>query len=430
MRMISMRFLACAVCVLAPVSVLAQLQPPPQQEEERDQSFTAHGLAKVIEPRIPSSLDAVLDKEVAGLAAGRHPEVLTWERVYALALVRARGGARPRTESLDPKALAEQAARYGVADFARFRKEFLAAGSRDHDGLRDPSDDLLALLGRLKGIDHTRQNVTFYENIFRLMSELAKGESSGVTQLNLDQVEDVKVKARQNLDHQIAEYRNRLDRFKVALGLSVRAPVVLDRESVASFGRAFDQARDWQMRPDRTLRELPQIIKRLPALGEVTVDGRPILTLMGGNPDQQEEVLTRAARLAIQNRSDLDKGGAPGDAAAAALEVNVRRRIRRLFELRRDYEAQQRRYELSIRLLDQGLEQIFAQSKISALAISARVASGITGLLAPENQRLNAEGQLTTLWTSFQMERLALYRELGSLPYDDWNSFYKDLSAR
>ena len=52
------------------------------------------------------------------------------------------------------------------------------------------------------------------------------------------------------------------------------------------------------------------------------------------------------------------------------------------------------------------------------------------GSSAQENQRLNAEDQLITLWTSFQMERLALYRELGVLPYDDWNSFYKDLSAR
>ena len=207
------------------------------------------------------------------------------------------------------------------------------------------------------------------------------------------------------------------------------APVVLDRESVASFGRVFDQARSWQERPDRSLRELPRIIKGLPALGEVVVEGRSILALMGGSTDQQEEVLTLAARLAIQNRSDLDKGRAPGD-AAAALELNIRRRIRRLFEMRRDYEAQQRSYEVSIRLLDQGLEQIVASSRISALAHSARVVSGITGLLAQGTQRLNAEDRLVTIWTSFQTERLAFYRELGILPYDDWKSLFNDLSAR
>ena len=58
------------------------------------------------------------------------------------------------------------------------------------------------------------------------------------------------------------------------------------------------------------------------------------------------------------------------------------------------------------------------------------VATAVTGLLAPETQRLNAEDRLVTIWTSFQTERLALYRELGILPYDDWKSFFNDLSAR
>jgi hypothetical protein len=150
---------------------------------------------------------------------------------------------------------------------------------------------------------------------------------------------------------------------------------------------------------------------------------------MGGSTDQQEDALTRAARLAIQNRGDLDKGQAPGH-AAAALELDIRRRIRRLFEMRRAYEAQQRSYEVSIRLFDQGLEQTAAPSRMSALARSAIFATGIAGLLAPETQRLNAEYRLVTIWTSFQTERLALYRELGILPYDDWKSLFNDLSAR
>ena len=37
------------------------------------------------------------------------------------------------------------------------------------------------------------------------------------------------------------------------------------------------------------------------------------------------------ARLAIQNRSDLDRGPTRGDAAAAR-ELDIRRRIRRLFD--------------------------------------------------------------------------------------------------
>jgi hypothetical protein len=45
-------------------------------------------------------------------------------------------------------------------------------------------------------------------------------------------------------------------------------------------------------------------------------------------------------------------------------------------------------------------------------------------------QVLKVENRLTNLWASFRADRLALYRELGVLPYNDWNSFYADLSAR
>jgi hypothetical protein len=63
--------------------------------------------------------------ELAGLPPGARAEVLTLERAYTLALVKARAPKWPLAETLDPKALDEQAERLGVADFARFRDEFL-----------------------------------------------------------------------------------------------------------------------------------------------------------------------------------------------------------------------------------------------------------------------------------------------------------------
>jgi hypothetical protein len=427
MRTLSPGFFACAVYVLAQALAFGEPQAPPRPEGERDQPPTAHELAHLVQLHVPPSLEG--DREIAGLSASSHPEVLTWDRVYALALVRARRGPGPRAEALDPKAIAEQATRNGVADFGGFRKEFLAARRPGGGGFHDPSGEFLALLDRLERIDHAQRNAAFYENTFTLLSELIKGQSAGLSQLHLDQAEALLIRARQDLAEAIADYRDQLERFKVAMGLSVRAPVVLDREIVASFGRVFDLARRWQERPEHSLPELPRIIKGLPALGEVVVEGRSIFALMGGSTDQREEALTRAARLAIQNRSDLDKGPAPGD-ADAALELDIRRRIRRLFEMHRAYEAQRRFYEVSIRLIDQGLEQIAAASRLSALARPAMIATGITGLLAPEAQRLNAEDRLVTIWTSFQTERLALYRELGILPYDDWKTLFNDLSAR
>ena len=170
MRTLSTGFLACAVSVLAPALAFGQPQAPPRPEGKRDQAPTAHELAHLLHQHVAPSLE--VDKEIAGLSASSHPEVLTWERVYALALVRARGGPGPRALALDPKVLAEQAARDGVADFGRFRKEFLAARRRGAGGFHDPSGDFLALLDRLKRIDHARRNVAFHENIFTLLSEL------------------------------------------------------------------------------------------------------------------------------------------------------------------------------------------------------------------------------------------------------------------
>ena len=143
--------------------------------------------------------------------------------------------------------------------------------------------------------------------MLKLIQELIQGESGGLSQLQLDLVNASLVQARQGLSDEVADFRDQLEALKVSLGLSPHAPVILDRQSVAAFPRVSEQVQGWQSRADRSLRELSQLIERLPALREVTVGGRPILALMGGNPDQQEEVLTRAARFAIQNRSDIDK---------------------------------------------------------------------------------------------------------------------------
>ena len=50
-------------------------------------------------------------KQIAGLPRDSRPLVLTWERIYALALVRARSSRDAFAETLDPTALEQEAAR-------------------------------------------------------------------------------------------------------------------------------------------------------------------------------------------------------------------------------------------------------------------------------------------------------------------------------
>jgi len=413
MRILLTGILACALVIVVEISFADPPQPPPPVDN----------LTGVLQPRVATSLDS--DKEIAGLSRGSRPVLLTWDRIYALALVRARAGPGAFTVSLDPAALGEEAARQGVADFARFRNDFCADAAGAGERFRDPSAAVLQLLGRLQTIDNARRNVATHENLMTFLKERVQGESSGLHQLDVDMVFASLVRARQKLADEISQFREGLDELKVVLGLSPRAAVILDRPNPEAFRAVRDSVDKWNRSADRSLRELTRLIERLPALGEVVVDGQPILAKLDKNPDLWEEILTGAAQLAIKNRSDRDKSQAPAN-AGVQLELWVRRRLRNLFETRRAYETEKRSYELAIRLEDQTFERMVAPS--SAGLISSR-SPLLEGLIEQVNQVLKVEDRLVGLWTSFRTERLALYRDLGVLPYKDWSSFYADLSA-
>ena len=119
------------------------------------------------------------------------------------------------------------------------------------------------------------------------------------------------------------------------------------------------------------------------------------------------------------------QGRSPGD-AGVQLELRVRRRIRNSFETRRAYEEEKRSYELAIRQRDQAFERLLAPP---VGVIRSSRSPLLEGLIEQVTQVVKAEDRLAALWTSFRTERLALYRDLGVLPYNDWHSFYADLSA-
>jgi hypothetical protein len=417
MRIVLLGLSACALLIAGGTSVAAPPQPAP-----------VDGAQLILTPQVLPSLD--FDKEIAGLPMASRPEVLTWERVYSLAVVKARAGSGSLWAALDPAALAAAAARVGVADFARFRAEFLAGDPAS--GLmtfRDPSAAILRLLVRLQTIDNARRAVAIHENLFKLLVERVQGESSGLNRIDIDTVVASLLKARQKLAAEIRQFRNGLDELKVGLGLSPRAPVVLDRARLAAFRAVFDSVERWTRQPQRHLEDLPPLIERLPAVGEVVLDGQPILGAIRTNPDRwddvlTEDVLTAAVQLAEKNRSGRERPQAAGD-AAVQLELRIRRRIRDLSETERAYGSEKRSYELAVRLQDQAFERLLAPSAGFATSRSLL----LHGLIEHVTQVCDAENRLINLWTSFRAERLALYRDMGVLPYNDWNAFYTDLSA-
>ena len=372
--------------------------------------------------------------EIAGLPSSSHPEVLTWERVYMLALVRARSAAdkdKWNPSTLDPKVLADLAAQHGVADFARFRNDFLSTNPGEKGSFRDPSAGYLELLCRLQKIGNASYDVGQRENCLKLFQELIRGESSGLSTLEVDLVHASLAAARQQFADEIAQYRNALDNFKTTIGLSPEVPLIPDHEAITPFREARERAHNWHRGPNRTLNQLPKFIARVPALGDVTLDGQPMLETIESHPDRQEDLLVTATRLARKNLAARQKEKSTVD-SDAQIALRTRRQIRDLLETRRSYVAEQRRFELATRLIDQVLTQFAAPAgggtQALAQSLGALVHSHL--LLEQLDEIHRIQNRLVALWSSFKADRLALYRDLGILPYNDWKSFYDDLSAQ
>lgn len=364
------------------------------------------------------------DREVAGLPEQVPAELLTWQRVYALALVRARaGGSPPLAGSLDPAALAEQARRLGVDDFARFRGEFLAGPTDRGDRFHDPADTYLAILRRVQKVAHARQQIARLENLISLIQELVKGRSSGLSQLDLDIVTRELTEARSRSSRRVAEYRNALDELKTVLGLSPRAAIVADRSSLAAFDRVFEQVDQWNRRPDRNLTDLPRIVQQFPALGEVIINGRRMPPQVAPSVAWLDGILKEATDQAGRNHA---ASGRKDSDRAVALELRVRRRVRRLIDLRDEYENAKQMYVLSIRLGDQAFERMLAPSS-PATALTR--GPSVQAVVDTFGRSLEAQDRLITVWTGFHAERLELYRDLGSLPYGNWDVFYASFAA-
>src|SRR5262249_61537583 len=90
-----------------------------------------------------------------------------------------------------------------------------------------------------------------------------------------------------------------------------------------------------------------------------------------------------------------------------------------------NYEINKRQYELNVRLKDQAFEQIVAPPAggQQALAQSANAATQTTNLLSFQRGAYQSQGFLIAAYQSYQTNRLIFYRDIGPLPYDEWEAF-------
>jgi hypothetical protein len=428
-----------------------------------------------------------------------------------------RGGGRAVT--LEPLTLAERNLLYQIRSFAQFRQQFtvacLVGGVVPNFGSAIPSlgftggastDPVVGFVNVLEDIqllENYTKNIAAYEQILTVYKELAKGESSGISQLQVDQVAAGLQTARGNMLTARYTLRNDLDSIKMQFGLPPDVPIMADRSLTRPFKIVFDAVDEWQRDPNRDIEDLPKFLDGLPKLQDVVLDGRSVLGVYsdgGNNEDKLEDLLLAAERTALEHRLDLMNARAAlydswrsikvyANALMGYLNVNlsntyvtppnstnpfgfleqaktfslvinaelplvrvnernnfrsaligyerqrrtlmstedsikllVRTDIRNMQLQYLEYEISKRNFILSIRQKDQAFEQIVAPP---AGVGTSQAPLQTTNLINFQNGLVGNENGLVTNWYQFQSARLALYRDLGTLPFDEWEAFYE-----
>ncbi len=276
-----------------------------------------------------------------------------------------------------------------------------------------------------QALDSTRNQVALTENIRRLFDELIHGEASGVSQLQLEQVDQYLLVSRQSLDIELSSYRSAVDELKVSLGLPPSTPIVLDERILQPFVKAFSSIDIWQRNPRRQLGTLRALHDRLPKLDDVSVGGRSVAQVADGRIPEAE--FLRACLEAAGKRLMVFKDEPPQRDVRNALELRIRKLARGLILTHRNYDVQRKALELSLREVGQQSEQLInpPAGGTSALAQSVNAALHVSGVLQAQSRLYRGRTELVSQWLEFKEQSVALHRELGSLPYDNWEAFHR-----
>jgi len=397
------------VYALIVATALAQ-SPPPENAPKPTSVTQAPG------DRVGAAENAFLpfervdtpDGSAEGLPPGAMPERLTWERVHALSLARPRASDTPLTPTFDPKAadaLVRALKETGPDQFRRDWRELVGDPSQG-----DPADKVFELLALRSDIIAANRNLALRDQFVGLLRELIAGEGAGIQQIDLDRSEKARVDAILRVDGTRGHYRNALDAFKPALGLSPKAAVAPDLAILDGFFAVFREADAWHFRPDRKLEALPVLGGRLPALPEIRLNGRSLNPLMIGDDVAWEAAVAEIA----------DKAGGVDQ------QLVLRKRLRRLGELARSYEANRARLVLSIRLVSNRYDRILQPS---TGMINGEIPGKREALMSAMSEEALCRGRLVARWVAFQRDRLALYRDLGEPPAGSWKDFLASLTT-
>ena len=425
-----------------------------------------------------------------------------------------RGGGRAVT--LEPLTQAERSLLYAIRSFALFRQQLtvstLTGGTEIQFGTNvtnggftagsgniDPTIGFLNVVEDVQLVENNVKNVSVFERFAIVYKELINGETSGLTQLQVDQVNQQVQNARNTLIVSQTNYRNDLDSFKIQLGMPPDVPLIVDRARTRGFKKIFEEIDDWAINPNRELAQLDGIVARLPDLEDLVIDGRSCLEVFDDKDGSSlEDLLVTAERIAMENRLDLmNARGALYDTwrqirvSANALKgvlnvavtnqfltppttnnpfgfiqqakdfslvinaelplvrvaerntfmtnlINYQRQRRQLqntedllkYQLRNEirqmqviyaqFKIAERNLVLSVRIKDQAFEQLVAPPQPG---VQSQGPVNTNNLISAQSSVIQQENNLVTQWYQYQLYRLQVYRDLGILPFDEWEAF-------
>ncbi|HKM56285.1 MAG TPA: hypothetical protein VJY33_22965, partial [Isosphaeraceae bacterium] len=231
-----------------------------------------------------------------------------------------------RAVTLEPLTEAERNLLYQARIFAQFRQQFivvtLTGGTITQPGVgfnlqgfstsgnTDPTLGFIPVAVNYGNVIIDRRNVAYFEQLAALYAQLIEGESSGLSQLQVDQVKSNLLLARGTLISDILTLRNSLDSFKQQLGLPPDTPMVPDLSLVQPFIDVYEAIDEWQRGANRKIEDIDKLLESLPELEDIILDGHSVLGMYKNSKtfDQEEDLegtLQAAVRIALEYRLDL-----------------------------------------------------------------------------------------------------------------------------
>jgi hypothetical protein len=399
-----------------------QDSPPPARDDnapdlplDSREKTEAELLRADAQRRLRENLDA------AGLPADSTPFFLTLRQAYELALIQSRSPepiwTGPEAKPFDAESLKQSAQKFAVSDFNQFRTAFLAThkDQEETDGFRDPSATFLKALTLRAEVDSNRQALWMYESLHRAFTQFAAGVSD-ISRQNMNQVGLVVERHRRLQSQALFRYRNSLDDLKQELGLPLNLPVIPDDSDLGAFRETFRKFDDWWSDGEREPDDLPRLLEGLPAFPDIRV-GDLSLDDIARDSSRLQPFLQAAGKLASHSSKTPARSG-----------KLARRRARSLLHARDVFSIERKLYLFHVQNKDIAIRSLFSPPRPTHTAedTTRHTADLLESLSAASTQ----QQRLVSLWTSYQVDRIALARLLHQMPGEDWDSFLNLFTAK